>query len=594
MDYYQLAFAWLHTQLPSNLTDIHEMRASFWNLVPDGRYDPVSAQDLVRSYALAVEARLADEIKKHSIAFWLHVYRRLSPHSIGADRTKATTMIVRQILEASFQKYGLTADCLGIGWSDDLKDEEVLSGVPEEYKAPYIIKQYLAGPRQHLLRNFGISELIQFYECEKLAYELWRCGATLRITSKGAPLVVDDTNEACFFDDRSPELNELVTNYDNRGNLFVASATATVFGSDSKKLQAEGTVFLAQYNIEHQKASIYSALFKNIKLPKDLEFNFDWIPFHLGEFCKAHSFFTAPFHKKHGFRYEVSLMIVMSLFYRISEAWVSDEKNLYQSFQRAYTGPSTTENIRSAIDTWLKWSAEKLNAAMPSDGELERAISFLTLTDQKRAGISLLTGGPNYLFLPAVEGRFLVDFAWLTASLNYLFMGVPFPVRDLKGKMLETLIGGTRSSLPDGESKGFDGQSREIDAAFERGKILVIVECKANARSIGYERGDLAALNFRRGKFEEALNQVDDKADWLSLHSKGANYDIRQYEGILPVVVTPFKEFMPSLNGRYWIEKELPRVLTPDELERLLGDKNIEEIARRCPSTKYIPLSLST
>jgi hypothetical protein len=63
-------------------------------------------------------------------------------------------MIVRQILEASFQKYGLATDCSGIGWLDDLKLEEVLSGMPEEFKGSYIIKQYLAGPRQHLLKNF--------------------------------------------------------------------------------------------------------------------------------------------------------------------------------------------------------------------------------------------------------------------------------------------------------------------------------------------------------------------------------------------------------------------------------------------------------
>jgi hypothetical protein len=592
LDYYQPAFAWLHTQLPSSLSRVHEIRKTFWKLVPEGRYDQLSAQELIKSYAFVVESRLADEIKKHSIAYWIHVYRRLSPHSIGANQAEATAMLVRQILEASFQKYGSTEDCDGIGWSDRLKPEEVLSGVPEPFKGTYLIERYLTNTRQHLLKDFGLNELIGFYQCEKLAYELWRCGATLRIISKGASLLVDHANNNEFLDDRTEELNELVASYDERGDSFIASATATVFRSSNDIFRADGVVFLAQYNVAHTKASGYEYLFKQIRFPKDLEFNFDLLPFQVDDFCRSHAAFSSPFYKKHGVHYEVILMVIMSLFSKILERWTIDEANLFQWFQRAYTGPSSIEDIKAAVMSGIERSAEKLGAAIPSNEEVKKAISFLTLTDQKRSGISLLTGGPKYLFVPSSRGRFLVDFAWLISSLHYLFLGVPFPPDSLKGKVLETFVGGSKSVLPDGECKGLDGQSREVDAAFERGKFLIIVECKANARSIAYDRGDLNALIFRRNKFEDALEQVDDKAKWLSLHGKGTNYDIRQYEGILPVVVTPFKEFMPSLSSRYWIEKKRPRVLLPTELERLLAEKEIEDIARQCTSTQFIPLDI--
>ena len=121
---------------------------------------------------------------------------------------------------------------------------------------------------------------------------------------------------------------------------------------------------------------------------------------------------------------------------------------------------------------------------------------------------------------------------------------------------------------------------------------ILIVECKANARSIAYERGDLAALQFRRRAFEEALRQVDDKATWLSAHPKGANYDITEFEAILPVVVTPFKEFMHSLDTRYWIKPKLPRVLMPHELTELLADPDVESIARKSASAVYMPVLL--
>jgi hypothetical protein len=283
----------------------------------------------------------------------------------------------------------------------------------------------------------------------------------------------------------------------------------------------------------------------------------------------------------------------MSLSYTMIDVWHKEPPYLYQSFQRAYSGPSTAENIRLSIAKRLKLSSDRLGVKEPSEDELEMAMSFLTLTDDKRSWISLLTGGPKFLFIPACDGRFLVDFAWLAESLNYLFLKIPLDQADLKGKMLEKLVTGGISALPDGECKGIDGESREVDAAFGRGKILIIAECKANARSIAYDRGDIAALNFRRKKFEEALGQVDDKANWFALHRVGTNYDLTPFDAILPVVVTPFKEFMPSLDSRYWVRPELPRVLTPDEFAELLADPQVEEIALHCPSTVFIPLAIS-
>jgi hypothetical protein len=504
-------------------------------------------------------------------------------------------MQVRQRLEVAFQKYAPQGKDRSVAWSDEVGMEQVLACIPIEYRPPEMIRAILTGPRDLVLTDFSVEDLAQLYRCEQLAYEVWRCGAVARITSNGADLIVDHTSEACFFDARSEELNTLVRAYDARESPFIASATATVFERTSKEVKDGGMIFLPSYNVARTEATVYAELFsrRRIGISPSAKFNFEWIPFDIKSYCAAHAFLSEPFKQKHGFRFEVMLMVLMALLYRMWEVWLRKPIFMYQAFQRGYTGPSLLINVHRIITEDAAACANILEVKDPSSEELQRAIDFLTLSEKKKSLISIPTGGPCFLFLPSEDGRVIVDFAWVASSLHYLFLGVSLSEKGTKGKLLETLVGGT-SALPTGRCKALDNSSRQVDAAFRYGKTLVIVECKANARSIAYERGDLAALQYRRRAFEEALRQVDDKAAWFAAHPEGTNYDISDIEAILPVVVTPFKEFMPSLDARYWIKPELSRVLMPHELKSVLADPDIESNIRRSQSTIFMPILLKS
>jgi hypothetical protein len=63
-------------------------------------------------------------------------------------------------------------------------------------------------------------------------------------------------------------------------------------------------------------------------------------------------------------------------------------------------------------------------------------------------------------------------------------------------------------------------------------------------------------------------------------HPKGTNYDITGFSDILPIVVTPFVEYIPSLKSYYWLSKELPRVMTPAELKKALENETFSAITR--------------
>jgi hypothetical protein len=158
--------------------------------------------------------------------------------------------------------------------------------------------------------------------------------------------------------------------------------------------------------------------------------------------------------------------------------------------------------------------------------------------------------------------------------------------------MLEVVIGEQKSALPDGECKGFDGQSREFDFAARKGDILIIAECKATARSIAFDRGDWRAINFRTQKLEAALDQVDEKARWLRDHATGSNYTIKETRAILPVVVTPFVEYLPSLSDRYWLPDRIPRVMTPGEFTSLLTKSDFDSMVSQASSTVFVATSL--
>lgn len=126
------------------------------------------------------------------------------------------------------------------------------------------------------------------------------------------------------------------------------------------------------------------------------------------------------------------------------------------------------------------------------------------------------------------------------------------------------------SSPANGPCRLPNGQQREVDAALAVGKTLLLAECRTFGRSFGVERGDPAAIDFRNAKIRKALADADDKATLLAAAPVGRNYDLRRFDRIVPIGVTPFAEFIPSIDQYYWLTENIPRVLTPPELENAI------------------------
>ena len=103
LDYYQRPFLLLHQETPrihQDFTAPHSIRKRFWQLVPHGEYSSKQGRVFLNSYLNSVEAELAKIIGELSLAYWLHLYRRLSPGPVGLDQQPRTIGLTRAVLEA--------------------------------------------------------------------------------------------------------------------------------------------------------------------------------------------------------------------------------------------------------------------------------------------------------------------------------------------------------------------------------------------------------------------------------------------------------------------------------------------------------------
>jgi len=444
---------------------------------------------------------------------------------------------------------------------------------------------------QLVLTDFGLPEFCDAIEVEKLAYEVWLAMAMLRSLGKGAELVVSPEIGGVGTR-KSDELQFLVDHYDARQTAMHTTATGTTF-EDTVQGKNNGLVPLPQYNVQQTPFASFDPIFR--RLGCSLEgppgqvstTNFIWIPFDLRAYYHAHKPFSAAFKEKHGVSLESVVAIIGTILRNAAFEMVTDyPRRFIRLWQRAYQPPCPIENYRQRIYNGLPTVLSHLELPLrPEEVDVDGAMAFLTLTDARRGDIDIGYGGPHCIFLPAGEGKIIIDYAYIYLRLYYLFHRVSIPDQNFKGDALENVTRRGGSVLPTRALKAPDGTERQIDAAFAIEDTLVICECRAVAKSIAVFRGEPQALEKRIRVIETALSDVDEKAHWLASHPQGSNYDVTQYRLIMPVAVTPFLEFIPSRSSRYWIDERLPRVLTPAELQEALTDGSIRTAAPHCPNS---------
>lgn len=596
---YHLLFAELHERMragPRVRFYPPEIRHTFWQVVLPGRYSGNGAHELLDLYLRKVEEEVACAVSRQSVQYWLYVYRRLAPRSLGEQKDPTTIIWTRAVFEAAIQKYARLKKCCKIGWSDEAENTQLFGGVLQNRDIPNDLveklKKELKEKRQLVPLDFGVDDLREVYRVEGLCHEIWRIMAMKRIVGKGAPIQVIPTSEEMVVDRRTEQLHRLVRIFDTRGlgPGFAVSATGTVY--DGQNGGVEGTLFMPRYNADQVKARDFGTLLSSstLSIVPDFEPNFIWNKTNLRHFYRAHHYFSEGFERKHGVTLETTLALIGAILFRAAQILTKHELHILRYWQRAYEIVSQ-EFLRNEIEHCLSHAIEWLGMDVSKkDIDIDKGIGFLMLTDSKQSTIDLATHGPHYVLLPVEEHTYVLDYAWIWLLLYNLFYDVKVEDQNFKGQALEQVVFDSKGPLTNKMCKASDGSSKQIDASFAVGDTLVITECKSKGKSFGFFKGDIEAIKYRTDFVREVLEEVDEKAEWLARHPIGRNYDVSEFKQILPLVITPFIEYIPSLAESYWIGDDVPRVLTPPELETRLADGTIATLAKTTANT--VPITL--
>ncbi len=560
----------------------HNKRKSFWSLIPEKEYNYLEAKQLIESYYSSILKEVKKIVSTKSKMYWLHLSRRVLPSTSGKDKSPITIGVTRKIIDGAIEKFGKSEFCDHIGITGKIDISEVFDGLLMtdyfEYERTLLKKL----PNQVVLTKFNQTNMLEYYTLEKLAYEIWKCGATLRALAKGAIIKVNHSNKEYFTELRTPELTYLIENYDNRNFSFITSRKGVVL--EDKDDLGSGKLFVPIYNVSNKKIDFFNPILEKMDIPlsfgDEMITNFIPILYPFKGFYNNNRPLFKAFHEKYKVEVVSILTILTAVSFRMSDKLFNgkDVSMVKPLFLRAYQGPILESEILEELDYYKNFAFHYLDL---KEEEIERVniqegYEFLKLNNQEI--IQLLFTAPLKLFIPVSSNRILIDYSKIVQILDDLMFQVRINDENFKGDLFEYVTNKTESILPTSQSLAFDNTSKQIDYAIGINNILVICECKLKENSIGYYKGNINSLKQRKvNVIEKSITESNEKAIWLSNNPIGKNYDITRFDYILPIGLSAFKEFTPSTNKKYWITDDIPRVLTIEEFNKIINEKVISE-----------------
>jgi hypothetical protein len=597
-EYYSRPFYLLQSELKRTGYSFHTVsatRSSFWKIVPDEALSSERSRDTILTYAKVVERDLRVILEARSIAYWLHLFRRIGPGAIGADKNPATISTTRRVLEAAAQKYSQLSLCEAIGPSTPGNLQKVFSGLLSAPDFTLEREALMRADPQFVLLAFTSDNLRQFYELEKLAYEIWFCGALLRIVGKGAKLRRIDGDE-CVTDTRSDELNFLVRNYDQRAGSGSVSSKAVAYGDPSRQ---GDLLMLPAWNSSDERIERSNAFAEKVlglRLSPNFRPNFILAPFEIGKFFRAHLKFADAFAQQNGVSYQGYFVALTALAWRLADLWRKTDGDYFvRDIQRAYHTGLSRADIIGEIRYYQGTANRILGLSyFSTDVELAAIFDCLTLNFEGRKRWNILNSVDHALIVPCSSGKYFLDYAGIHVTLTYLFRFLKIKDERFKGDYLEAQFLGTPSVLPRGQCENKLRENRQIDYAIDAGDTVIVLECKAVSWSTAFDLGEPTALALRQRTVVEAgLNQADEKAAWLAANPVGRNFDLSRFANILPIAVSPFAEYIATRKWKYWLTENIPRVLMPEEVLRFVRVGKLKNVLNKVPISKTSSLEHS-
>jgi hypothetical protein len=563
----------------------------------------------VRGLLDVLEAEMADVLRTRSVCFWLHLYRRigvmLHPHH-ESNTDPRTVMLVRQIVELAITKHGRATDADELVPSNRVKPDLILGGFmragikarfkPRFTKTYQRLTQSLRDSPQMVIKEFAEDDFVRVYLVEGLAYQYWRVTALLRALGKGARVTVDEDGTWNYASDE--ELWQLIECIDTRtekqqleGSLLGTWFDEKIKRNENSRSSMPWSLICPVYNVERLSAAwFFDAL--GLPLAGDHVSNFLPAPLDVGGWLKAHGFLADAFREQHGYRLEtfVATLWAMANIVLFPRTWFLAKSQsirdrvfrytLMNTLQRGYgmfeIGPDR------AVPELLRHIESFLPEVNVTEAEVRAVLDRLTFTPAAQAHISLWSGGPRYMVIPVDLQQAMVDLQGVPTMLVTLFVRLAHDQAH-RGPVFEEAF---RRTLLDrgfqvrrGRLSSVGGASRELDAGVIIGDDLFVFECVSAQRPLDYEIGNPTTLARRRERLDDKVTQVLELAEFLETNPSGTNYDFGGVRRIVPLVVSPFVEWLWDRSVRLWLSDGTPRILSAGEALDL-----IEEARRKVVS----------
>ncbi|KHT22269.1 hypothetical protein [Pectobacterium carotovorum] len=558
--------------------------------------------NILRDTCIKIEAEFKRMLSKHSVFYWLHIYRRIAPclaQDIGNNTDEETVIVVRSHLEQAIYKFGELSKNDDYSLSSDVEFNDILGGMLFHSMRKYFPKSKIdlyackiKEEKQWVLTSFSEQSIIDIYYLEGIAYQYWYLLAKMRAIGKNISTMIDDFGVINEF--RTDEQKFLIESFDKRNSenspsFGMTSNVGTFIPSQIDDVN--NTIFCAMMNSMRYELSSFGFQGSNGN------FSPNFLPFFVNgnSFYDSHKYLEKKFSNKFNF----GLLEFCQLIKILSNLGLSSYRILkirntskdfrefmfiYNNFQRGYKTYSIcrSELKSSIIEIYDNLKAKKSIRNSSLDSQLDDILDFITLKEDGQKNIGIWSNGPKPILIDSC-GNYILDYS----SIYYIFKNLFFGLRNYDSENKKGFE--FEDSLCDLlKAEGFDvilnssiikigDNKREVDVGVRLNNKLYLFECKCFERPLNFDIGDPDTIKYRVEELDKKLTQADTLIDFITNNIKGDNYDFSWATDISSYVVSSYTEWVWSKEKRLWSKNlTIPRIVSVYEALKLLKlDKNL-------------------
>lgn len=523
-----------------------------------GPLDGERSFDALSRYAQRLELRIKQRLRTRSRKYWYLLFARLLPLTRQSQESRWSEVLVERTIDLAIAKFGKTIPT----------DVEVTG-------------------RQSWVPVIDEPLVVRLLEIINLCRELYYATASMRRTAKGGIL-----QYGSWTVENDPETSSLISSYDRRSSESTSSyADAGIFvPTNGQNTTAIWSTTLAADNLRSLVWPLRTSLASKELVrdsdrsdPKAYVPNYLYFPKDYGAAFTALTPYRASLEALFGFRLEDLFAAISTLGMIPSEHQIFNP-GLYVQMQRTGYLISTETLIEQRFVRFIPQFLQTHGIPAPLDMNetAARVRRFLTL--HETLTIDLLRRKPLKPLIPLSATEVRVDYRLLRHVLLEPFRLLPTLTEDdnqtrsddferiLHQQILDAVP--TATSWRVSSIIQFSDIKEEIDSGILIDDVLLVSECKA--RSVG-DKMELAAPTYLTSLWRTStkyIKEIDDLAEALCekqiVNTPSLPNTVRF---ILPVVVEPHAEYVPTEDRHYWV--------VPDEIPRVMTVSEVIEIAKR-------------